>query len=91
MRDTNFKSILLEYAQGLGKGVPKYHVLEASGPDHNKNFVIEVLIDGEIVGKGNGRNKKDAEQRAAQDAVEKIQSDNAPQYQLNDVTPTKDS
>ena len=90
MRDTNFKSILLEYAQGLGKGVPRYNVIEASGPDHNKNFVIEVLIDGAIVGKGNGRNKKDAEQRAAQDAVEKIQSDNAPQFRLNDVTPTKD-
>lgn len=74
MRDTNFKSILLEHSQGVGTGIPKYAVIEASGPDHDKNFVVDVLIDGNVVGRGNGRNKKDAEQRAAQNAIEQIQA-----------------
>lgn len=87
MRDTNFKSILLEHSQGAGTGVPKYHIIEATGPDHNKNFVIEVWIGETMMGRGNGRNKKDAEQRAAQDAVEKINAEAAPQHVLKDVTP----
>jgi ribonuclease III len=74
----------------LGTGVPRYQIIEATGPDHNKNFVIEVWIDGNMVGKGNGRNKKDAEQRAAQDAVEKIQAESVPQAELKDVTPIQE-
>lgn len=74
MRDTNFKSILLEHSQAVGTGVPKYIVISAQGPDHHKDFVMEVVINGVVVGRGNGRNKKDAEQSAAQDAIEKIAS-----------------
>ncbi|MCS6808861.1 MAG: ribonuclease III [Bacteroidota bacterium] len=76
MRDTNFKSILLEHAQAIGAGTPQYVVVSADGPDHRKNFAIEVLINGVVVGRGSGRSKKDAEQDAAKDAVEKIASGN---------------
>jgi ribonuclease III len=72
MRDTNYKSILLETSQSVGKGIPKYAVLNASGPDHDKTFTIEVSIDGTVAGVGQGRNKKDAEQHAAEVALETL-------------------
>lgn len=39
------------------------------GPDHNKIFYIDVLVDNKVVGTGSGRNKKEAEQMAAKDAL----------------------
>lgn len=72
MKDTNYKSILLEHSQALGTGIPKYIVVEESGPDHNRQFTIEVSIGSEIVGKGVGRNKKEAEQNAASAAVQRF-------------------
>jgi ribonuclease-3 len=72
MRDTNFKSILLEHSQSVGAGVPKYVVVSAEGPDHRKDFAMEVVVGGIVIGRGKGRNKKEAEQSAAQDAVERI-------------------
>lgn len=72
MKDTNYKSILLEHSQALGTGIPKYIVVEESGPDHNRQFTIEVSIGNDIVGKGTGRNKKEAEQNAASAAVQRF-------------------
>ena len=68
----NFKSKLLEHTQGLGSGHPKYHVHEEEGPDHDKVFSIEVSVTGEPVGRGRGRSKKEAQQMAAKDALEKL-------------------
>lgn len=73
MRDTNFKSILLEYAQAQAKGIPRYQVSQESGPDHDKNFTVEVYIGDDLIGTGSGRNKKEAEQNAASVAVERLQ------------------
>jgi ribonuclease-3 len=73
MRDTNFKSILLEYSQAQATGVPSYSVVTESGPDHHKLYTIEVRIGNEVVGTGKGHNKKDAEQNAAQAALERLQ------------------
>ncbi len=74
MRDTNFKSILLEHVQAQGMGIPRYVVVHESGPDHDKEFTVEVHLEGgEVVGIGMGRNKKEAEQKAASTAVEKMQ------------------
>jgi ribonuclease-3 len=68
--DSNYKSILLEYAQASNMGNPRYHTVSESGPDHFKQFVVQVLIDEHIVGTGQGRSKKEAEQIAARAAIE---------------------
>jgi ribonuclease-3 len=69
----NYKSALLEYTQGSGKGQPKYRVEAEIGPDHDKTFTVEVYITGTSVGRGAGSSKKDAEQDAARDAAERLQ------------------
>ena len=58
------KSILQERVQKAGRSLC-YELLEESGPDHDKVFVVEAKIDGQAVGSGTGRNKKAAEQQAA--------------------------
>ncbi|RMF58397.1 MAG: ribonuclease III [Calditrichaeota bacterium] len=68
----NYKSILLEYAQGTTRGVPVYRIIEESGPDHAKEFVIGVWIGNEKLGEGKGRSKKIAEQEAAKQAIQKL-------------------
>lgn len=66
----NYKSALLEHAQGKGWGAPRYEVLAQEGPEHGKRYTIQVRIRGEIWGDGYGPSKKDAEQAAARDAIE---------------------
>ena len=68
----NFKSILLEYSQSRNFGAPFYIIRSEDGPDHNKLFTVEVKIKNTPVGVGVGNSKKRAEQRAAQDALEKL-------------------
>jgi ribonuclease-3 len=68
----NYKSILLEYAQSQYGKLPEYKVLEEYGPDHDKRFVIAVYLDGDEVGKGNGKSKKIAEQEAAKYAMQQL-------------------
>jgi ribonuclease-3 len=63
------KSRLQEYVQAKGLPTPKYHVIDESGPDHDKNFVVEVAVEGKPVGKGEGKNKSIAEQVAAEKAL----------------------
>lgn len=58
------KSILQERVQKAGRSLC-YELLEESGPDHDKVFVVEAIIDGQAVSRGTGRNKKAAEQQAA--------------------------
>jgi ribonuclease-3 len=69
---TNYKSVLLEYTQSRLNGLPDYRVMEETGPDHDKSFVIAVFIDGREVGRGKGKSKKIAEQEAAKIALEKL-------------------
>lgn len=59
------KSALQEMVQAKGFPAPKYQVAEESGPDHNKKFVIEVVVGGKVWGKGEGKSKSAAEQDAA--------------------------
>lgn len=68
----DFKTILQEYSQKNHKVTPVYEVVKETGPDHRKNFEISVSINEEIVGNGNGRNKKSAEQSAAKNACKKL-------------------
>jgi ribonuclease-3 len=70
--DSNYKSLLMEAYQAESKKTPYYEVLESIGPDHDKEFTVGVYIDNELLGTGKGKNKKDAEQSAAQNAFEKF-------------------
>lgn len=62
------KTILQEKVQQAGKTI-QYQIVGETGPDHDKEFSIEVVIDGKACGKGIGRNKKSAEQKAAYEAL----------------------
>jgi ribonuclease-3 len=68
----NYKGELLEYLQSFGWGMPKYEVVEEKGPDHQKKFTIDVFAQDRKMGRGIGKSKKEAEQRAAKKAIEKI-------------------
>ncbi|GAB4381291.1 MAG: ribonuclease III [Calditrichia bacterium] len=65
----NYKSILLEYAQSKNGKPPEYKVIEESGPDHDKEFVVGVYMNGKKISTGKGKSKKAAEQEAAKIAV----------------------
>lgn len=68
----NFKSRLLEHTQSTGSGHPKYLVHDEEGPDHQKIFSVQVSVTGQTVGTGKGRSKKEAQQMAARDALERL-------------------
>jgi ribonuclease-3 len=68
----NYKGQLLEYAQERGLSTPVYEVDSVEGPEHNPVHFVVVEIDGETYGSGKGSTKKEAEQSAAQEALEQI-------------------
>lgn len=68
----DYKSQLQEFVQRDGSGVLEYKILQERGPAHNKEFVSRVSLNGEELGIGVGRSKKEAEQRAAQMALAKL-------------------
>ncbi len=67
--DDNYKSLLLEYAQSHGLGIPRYVIVREEGPDHERTFTVEVVLANTRLGSGTGRNKKNAEQAAAAEAL----------------------
>jgi ribonuclease-3 len=69
-RHINYKSRILELSQSDGFGIPRYITIEASGPDHAKEFTVQIEVAGVVLGKGVGSNKKIAQQHAAQQAIE---------------------
>jgi ribonuclease-3 len=64
------KSELQEQVQAEGGSSPRYRILRAEGPDHRRSFVVEVDVDGKVLGEGRGRSKKTAEQAAARAALD---------------------
>ena len=68
----NYKALIQEFIQGEKEPPPVYRVVEATGPDHSKQFMVEILIEGEALGRGTGKNKKAAEMQAARLAWEKL-------------------
>lgn len=70
--NVNYKSLLQEYIQALHKIPPRYRVCSTSGPDHDKEFWVEVSVRGNVLGRGAGRTKKLAEQEAAKEAYRKL-------------------
>ena len=63
------KSRLQETVQARSYPTPKYTVVEESGPDHSKTFIVEVRINGKTLSRGRGKNKSEAEQKAAEKAL----------------------
>jgi ribonuclease-3 len=71
-KDDNYKSMLLEYAQANGLGIPRYTIVLEEGPDHDRTFTVEVSLSDGRRGRGRGKNKKEAEQAAAARALEHL-------------------
>ncbi len=67
----DYKTRLQEGVQLKYKSIPKYEVIRASGPDHDKVFEVELLIQDRPVSRAIGKTKKEAEQKAAKLAFEK--------------------
>lgn len=61
----DYKTLIQEYSQKIFKLYPKYNLVKKSGPDHNRTFWVEVVVNGKSYGPESGKNKKEAEQRAA--------------------------
>ena len=68
----NYKALVQELIQGQKRPTPVYRLVEATGPDHSKQFTAEILVEGEALGKGVGKSKKVAESQAARAAWEKL-------------------
>jgi ribonuclease III len=71
--ETDRKSALQEFLQGRGKPPAEYRLAAESGPDHHKTFQVEVWINGSCMASGQGSTKKEAEQRAAGIALERLE------------------
>ena len=66
----DFKTTLQEIVQKNPGEKLEYRMVSESGPDHDKHFVAEVLLNSNTIGRGGGRSKKEAEQQAAREALE---------------------
>lgn len=68
----NYKALVQEFIQGQKRPTPIYRLVEASGPDHSKQFTAEIIVEGEALGRGTGKSKKTAESQAARAAWKKL-------------------
>lgn len=66
------KTLLQELLQVSNKADIKYEIIAEDGPDHNKSFTAQISNNGKIIGTGQGKSKKEAEQMAAYNALKKI-------------------
>jgi ribonuclease III len=80
----NFKAVLQEYSQGENWGLPHYRVVKEEGPSHSRRFYIEVRLNDEILGYGQGKTKKEAQQSAARVALEALNVLDANEQTLNE-------
>lgn len=70
--DRDYKTELQEFVQRKPNNTFHYESAGESGPDHDKRFTVNLIVNGAVVGTGTGRSKKEAEQRAAKAALEKL-------------------
>lgn len=63
--DTNYKDILMKAIQSKNLGQPEYKIFRENGPDHEKDFTVQVFVNGLLLSTGFGNTKKKAEQSAA--------------------------
>ncbi len=67
---SDYKTCLQERLQARFNELPNYEMVETSGPDHDRQFFVEVRFQGKLLGRGKGPSKKRAEQQAAASALE---------------------
>lgn len=65
----DFKSLLQEAVQAEGSPPPVYRTVREEGPDHDRDFTVEVIVDGAVAGEGSGPSKQKAEREAARAAL----------------------
>ena len=82
----NYKSLLQQLVQKNNRATPVYQLLDEKGPDHSKCFQVAVLVGTDSFAAAWGPNKKEAEQRAAQNAWCQLQGQSAP-FVLDDSSP----
>ncbi len=73
--DRDAKSMLQEMSQGRLQVTPQYRLVETRGPDHAKEFTIEVVLKDHVYGRGTGRSKQVAEQQAARVALRALEEE----------------
>jgi len=74
----DYKTRLQEISQMLFHAPPAYRIVSESGPDHDKHFVTEIAVGGKVLGTGEGKTKKQAEQQAAKKALGELQKSGGP-------------
>lgn len=68
----DYKTAAQEICQNLFQELPRYAIIEETGPDHDKRFAMSLIIGERIIATGTGKNKKEAEQQAAKMALEAL-------------------
>ena len=66
----DFKTILQQVVQQAGGEILEYFVVDERGPDHDKRFTVEARLNSNVIGRGEGKSKRAAEQMAAKQALE---------------------
>lgn len=69
----NYKALLQEHTQATQRLLPDYQLISSEGPDHDRQFEVQVSLNQQILGSGKGRSKKKAEQEAARAAMVQLQ------------------
>lgn len=72
------KSGLQELAQSRWQLTPTYRTVDTTGPDHRRRFTVEVQVGDDVLGRGNGTSKRQAQQAAAKEALEALTASNMP-------------
>jgi ribonuclease-3 len=72
------KSRLQEHAFSVTGHAPAYRIVSADGPDHDRHFVVEVAVEGRVLGSGEGRSRREAETRAAESALHRLATEARP-------------
>ena len=74
----DYKTALQEVVQQRGGDTLAYCIIDEAGPDHDKHFTAGVIWNGKMLGSGNGKSKKEAEQQAARNALKLLKCEGKP-------------
>ena len=70
--EKDYKTLLQEHFQKTQKTAPRYEITQEWGPDHNRSFEAACMVNGKTLATGIGKNKKEAEQQAAQETINRL-------------------
>jgi ribonuclease-3 len=79
----DYKTQVQEWCQKQFESLPQYVTVRESGPDHQKTFEVQLKVRGEVWGVGIGRSKKEAEQIAAKQALQRVANGEEPVHPIN--------